>query len=336
MNHNVGKIIKDIGRHQLDGNKIRIIIDKIKDKNLDHRLSKFYKFVSNKLYRRQRDEWKLYIPNNVSNNLIAEIHRMYGHLGPKRCVKMLQEHFTFDRMLKKVKAYVQTCDTCQKCKDTNNRMLFGGTRAVIPSARGDLVSADYYGPLPTGAGGVKYLLVMVDNFTKFVKLFTLRTATTTTTLRRVRNYCEEFERPKVIMTDNGTQFTSKKWVNGLKEMNIQPKYTAIRNPSANLAKRINRQLGNLFRILVHDQHSKWSRYIRMIETCINEVYHETIEINPHEAHLGKRPTRAWEKWLDKEVIDVKGSLNSNIFVKIKKKREKQQNAATKIKRSRNS
>ena len=60
----------------------------------------------------------------------------------------------------------------------------------------------------------------------------------------------------------------------------------------------------------------------MIETCINEVYHETIEITPHEAHLGKRPTRAWEKWLDKEVIDVKGSLNSNVFVKIKEKVKK--------------
>ena len=238
---------------------------------------------------------------------------MYGHLGAKRCIKMLQEHFTLDRMQRKVKAYVQTCDTCQKCKDTNNRMLFGGTRTVLPTARGDLVSADYYGPLPTGAGGVKYLLVMVDNFTKFVKLFTLRRATTTTTLRRIKDYCEEYGRPKVIMTDNGTQFTSKKWVDGLKELNIQPKYTAIRNPCANLAERINRQLGNLFRILVHDQHSKWSRYIRMIETCINEVYHETIEITPHEAHLGKRPTRTWEKWLDKEVIDVKGSSNLSLI-----------------------
>ena len=60
----------------------------------------------------------------------------------------------------------------------------------------------------------------------------------------------------------------------------------------------------------------------MIETCVNEVYHETIEVTPHEAHLGKRPTRAWEKWLDKNVIDVKGSTNNNIFVKIKEKREK--------------
>ena len=142
------------------------------------------------------------------------------------------------------------------------------------------MSADYFGPLPTSTAGVKYLFVVIDNFTKYVRLFTLRRATTTTTLRRMKQYCEEFGSPKAILTDNGTQFTSKKWVNGLKELNIQPKYTAIRNPCANLAERINRQLGNLFRIFVHDQHTKWSRYVNIIESCINEVYHETIEVTP--------------------------------------------------------
>ena len=52
-----------------------------------------------------------------------------------------------------------------------------------------------------------------------------------------------------------------------------------------------------------------------------DVYKRQV-ITPHEAHLGKRPTRAWEKWLDKEIIDIKGSSNINLFVKIKEKREK--------------
>ena len=149
----------------------------------------------------------------------------------------------------------------------------------------------------------------------------LRRATTTTTLRRIRSYCEEFGQPRAILTDNGTQFTSKKWINGLKELNIQPKFTAIRNPCANLAERINRQLGNLFRIFVHDRHTKWSQYVKTIEACLNEVYHETIEVTPHEAHLGTRPTRAWEQCLDREIINIEGKLDSNIFVKIKEKRD---------------
>ena len=61
-----------------------------------------------------------------------------------------------------------------------------------------------------------------------------------------------------------TQFTSKQWVKGLSELQIQPKYTAIRNPCANLAERINRQLGNMFRIFVGEQHTKWSRFITTV------------------------------------------------------------------------
>ena len=186
MKLEVRKLIQNIGKHQIEDDKLKTIINKIKEGSLDPNLNKFYKYVNDKLYRRQRNEWKLYVPSNISGDIIAEIHQMFGHLGTKKCMKMLQEHFTFDRMLKKVKTYIQTCDVCQKCKDTNNKELFGGTRAVIPTARGDLVSADYYGPLPTGTGGVKYLLVIVDNFTKYVKLFTLRRATTTTTLRRIK------------------------------------------------------------------------------------------------------------------------------------------------------
>ena len=72
MNHNVGKIIKDIGRHQIEDDKLRMLIDKIKDKDLDDKLSQFYKVASNKLYRRQRGEWKLYIPDRVSNNLMRK------------------------------------------------------------------------------------------------------------------------------------------------------------------------------------------------------------------------------------------------------------------------
>ena len=172
---------------------------------------------------------------------------------------------------------------------------------------------------------------MVDNFTKYVRLFTLRRATTAATLRRVHQYCKELGSPRVIITDNGTQFSSKKWLDGLTELNIQPRFTAIRNPCANLAERINRQLGNLFRIFVGDQHTKWSRYVPIVESCINETYHETIEVTPYEAQLGKKPTRAWEKYINKDMLLVKGVDHNQIFIKMKEKREKQAKLCNEIK-----
>ena len=139
----------DIGKYQLEDTKLRTIIDKINEECLDKEISKFYRYVNEKLYRLRRREWKLYIPNSVSGEVIAEIHRMYGHPGAKKCIKLLQEHFTIDGMLKKVKIYVRTCDMCQKRKDAGNKVLFGGTKAIIPLRKGDLVSADYLGHYPS-------------------------------------------------------------------------------------------------------------------------------------------------------------------------------------------
>ena len=233
---------------------------------------------------------------------------------------MIQEYFTFDKMSKRISEYIKTCDKCQRCKDTDNRNLFGGTKPILPTQKGD-----FYGPLSTSTGGVKYLFVMVYNFTKFVKLYTLRRATTAATLRRIRQYCDEFGTPKAILTDNGTQFTSKHWVNGLNDLRIKPKYTPIRNPCANLAERINRQLGNLFRIFVGEQHTKWSQFIATIESCINETYHETIEITSYEAQLGRKPTRVWDRYINKEITGDCRTDSQQIFVKMKMKRENRAN-----------
>ena len=54
--------------------------------------------------------------------------------------------------------------------------------------------------------------------------------------------------------------------------------------------------------------------------CIRD---RTIEVTPYEAQLGKKPTRVWEKYINKDVLLVKGVDHNQIFIKMKEKREKQ-------------
>ena len=84
---------------------------------------------------------------SITGEIIAEIHNMYEHLGSKKCTKLIQEHFMFDKMSKQIKNYLKTCDKCQRCKDTNNRNLFGGTKPILPGKKGELINGDYYGPV---------------------------------------------------------------------------------------------------------------------------------------------------------------------------------------------
>ena len=109
----------------------------------------------------------------------------------------------------------------------------------------------------------------------------------------------------------------------LQELHIKPKFTAVRNPCTNLAERINRQLGNMFRALTSERHSKWARYLGLIEACINQTYHETIETTPYEAQLGRKPERDWAKYVDSEMVPANQPVDyKNIYLRIKEKGKK--------------
>lgn len=321
LSKDIRKKLRSIDKLQYADKKLNKIIDKVINK--DELICRYYKVVGGQLYRKRKGLWKLYIPESLRSTLIAEIHEIYGHLGAKKLLALLQEDFTMDAMVKSIRHITRACDTCQKYKDSNNKYLMGETQPILPTRRGELVSIDYYGPLPVSSGNVRYIFVIVDNFTKFVKLYAVRRATTVASLRRLNQYIMELGKPEAILSDNGTQFTSRKWTEELLRIGIKPKFTAIRNPCTNVVERWNRKLGNLFRVFVKEQHTRWAQYIPVIETCLNEVYQDTIETTPWEAHLGQRPKRIWKQYLRENTTNEEIVSPEQLFLKIKEKTTRQ-------------
>lgn len=109
----------------------------------------------------------------LARMMIEEIHTSYSHIGIKKTYNLFKECFTSNSAHKIAKRLIKSCETCQKCKDFHKNGM-GETKPIIPKGKGDLISADFYGPLPTSTSGVRYILVFVDNFTKYVKLYMIK------------------------------------------------------------------------------------------------------------------------------------------------------------------
>ena len=152
MNKNVAAKLKTIHQLQPKNNQFKQIINTIKEGD-DDQINQHFKVINNKLYRRWKGQWKLYIPEELRTELIQEIHQMYGHPGTKKTLQLLKEHFTIDAMCRIVSQIIRCCDLCQRCKDSGNRIITGETRPILPTQKGELISLDYYGPLPTSSGG---------------------------------------------------------------------------------------------------------------------------------------------------------------------------------------
>lgn len=129
-------------------------------------------------------EYQIVVPEAIVRNLVEETHQIYGHCGTYKTYKLLQQNYQFKSMYLAIKHIVKTCDVCQTAK-INNITARGPTLSIIPEKSREIVSADLMGPLPMGQGGCRYILVILDIFSKYIKLYPLKRATMDTIIKRI-------------------------------------------------------------------------------------------------------------------------------------------------------
>ena len=87
------------------------------------------------------------------------------------------------------------------------------------------------GPLKGESHKKKYLLVMVDKFTKWIEAEPLAKITAHNVLRFFkRNILARFGIPHSVVTDNGTQFTDKKFREFRTALGITQHFTSVEHP----------------------------------------------------------------------------------------------------------
>ena len=188
---------------------------------------------------------------------------------------------------------------------------------VQPKEPLELISIDFFGPLVKTKYGYEYILVVIDTFTKYTKLYPLKRTTYEATVKKIDKFINNIGKLQKIQSDRGTQFTSKKWKEAIKMI-----LTSIRHSQANIVERVNREVARSFRTLLpENKHDSWYNWLEEIETIFNESYHDTIEITPHEALLGKKTSRIWEKWIPK-IESIKISDNQLELIQIIRERIK--------------
>lgn len=157
-----------------------------------------------------RDEnWKLIIPKGLIKQLCLSIHEQLGHAGGGKMHRYMSRFFYWRYMRRDIRDFSRKCDLCQRTKCLNYRME-GKYQMVKSNFPNDIASVNFYGPLPTSTAGVKYIFVVQDLFSKYVSLYPMKAAKTQSCLKIFnKKYFIEVGKPKRILSDNGTQFTSR-------------------------------------------------------------------------------------------------------------------------------
>jgi hypothetical protein len=82
-------------------------------------------------------------------------------------------------------------------------------------------------------GGHVYMLVTVDKFTKWIEMAPVTTQDSTSAINFIKSIVFHFGVPHNIITDNGTNFTSKGFKNYYESMGIKLNFASVAHPQMN-------------------------------------------------------------------------------------------------------
>ncbi|GJZ55865.1 reverse transcriptase domain-containing protein [Tanacetum coccineum] len=118
---------------------------------------------------------------------------------------------------------------------------------------------DIAGPFPEGPGKVKFLIVAMDYFTKWIEAKAVATITGSQVKKFVwDNIVCRFGLPGEIVSDNGKQFSDNPFKDWCDKLNITQRFASVKHPQSNgLVERANRSLGEGIKSRLGEGNKNW-------------------------------------------------------------------------------
>ena len=135
------------------------------------------------------------------------------HPGNTKMYLYLKDTFWWTGMKKDIAEYVAVCDVCQRVKAEHQKPAGLLQPLPIPKWKWDKLGMDFITGLPRTRSGYDSIWVVVDRLTKVAHFIPVKTTYTSAKLAKIymtRIVCLHGV-PRTIVSDRGTQFTSKFW-----------------------------------------------------------------------------------------------------------------------------
>ena len=186
------------------------------------------------------------VPSSMRRSVFEAVHSL-SHPGVRTTRKLVTDKFVWHGISKDVSAWSKECMSCQKAK-IQTHVRSPVEEFEPPMRRFNHVHVDIVGPLAV-SHGYKFLLTIVDRFTRWPEAIPLKETTTTAIARAFLNgWIARFGTPSEITSDRGPQFTSAMWSALAKLLGSTVTRTTAFHPQANgIVERFHRNLKDALR-----------------------------------------------------------------------------------------
>jgi transposase InsO family protein len=228
---------------------------------------------------------------------LLRLHEALAHPGTARMWEYVQRQH-LPHSLQEVKELTANCVTCLECKPRYFNPSVTGRliRATRPFER---LNIDILGPkTPSATSGRRFILVIVDEYSRFPFASTLKDITTDSVILSLKQLFSMFGPPSFIHSDRGSQFLARDFDNFLAQHGISHSRTTPYNPQANgQVERYNGVIWKSVRCILHSRNlplSMWESVLpealaanrTLLCTATNETPHSRLFTFPRRATHG--------------------------------------------------
>lgn len=215
----------------------------------------------------------------------------------------------------KVRHYIDNCLKCIEFSSPSGKkegLLFNIPKGDKPFIT---VHVDHLGPLEKTGNRNKYIFVVIDAFTKFVRLYVCRTTKSDEVIKHLCDYFRTYSKPQRIISDRGTSFTSQTFSEFLEKESVKLVLVASGTPRANgQVEIVNKSIIPMLAKLT-DSANKWDRVLHKVEFAINNTVHRSTGLSPSMLLFGINQTgevndevrRMLDNVVSEDVVDLENT-----------------------------
>jgi transposase InsO family protein len=217
--------------------------------------------------------------------------RSAGHPGQLRTKLNVLRRFFWPDMSSEVRQYVEACHVCNTQKKSTRTKRAGMKihHAGFPMER---VHVDILGPFIESNKGHRYILVMIDQFTKWVELAPLVEQTAeNVTHALIQDFICRMGCASEIFSDQGRNFESSLFHEICAMFQMAKQRTTPYRPSSNgQVERVNREILFKIRAYLDDKQRDWDQYLPFIAMALRATVNESTGYSPNIMMLGRDVT----------------------------------------------
>ncbi|GKC14142.1 reverse transcriptase domain-containing protein [Tanacetum coccineum] len=203
--------------------------------------------------------------SKLRDYVIREVHEGSSsmHTGPRSVVaKAMQLGYYWPTMHRDARDMIRKCNDCQ----IHHPVPTNPQQPLTPIMAPWLFykwGIDIVGPFPEGPRKVKFLIVAIDYFTKWIEAKAMATITGSQVKKFVwDNIVCRFGLLGEIVSDNGKQFSKNPFKDWCENLNITQRFALVKHLQSNgLVERANRSLGEGIKARLGEGNKNWIKEI---------------------------------------------------------------------------